>query len=143
MLPKDVVVHAVQPQINHDDRASVTRRDDATFASLATKHHGLFYDVGGTGAKDLPQAVLELVRPTRIEHFAIDEGALGEAEVDPIADPDPEVVDHPGPAFVAKIVEVASGRPPLAARGGQWSGLRRDERPAAAGDCRRGWPGRP
>src|SRR5262249_50792417 len=72
MLPKDVVVHAVQPQRPPDAAASGRRADDAPYASLATKHHGLFYDVGGTEAKDLPQAVLELVRPTRIEHFAID-----------------------------------------------------------------------
>ena len=73
-LPKDVVVHVVTPSLDRDDRAELARRDSAALAPLATNHHGIFADLHGLPArsiKDLAPAVLELVRPTRVERVAL------------------------------------------------------------------------
>lgn len=73
-LSPETVVHVIVPQLDSDDRPSLTRRDDADFAHLATKHHGIYANLGGFPAKtikDLAPTVLELVRPTRIEDAAI------------------------------------------------------------------------
>lgn len=73
-LSPDTVVHVVVPKLDGDDRPTLSRRDDAAFAQLATTHHGIYADLGGFPAstvKDLAPTVLELVRPTRIERAAI------------------------------------------------------------------------
>lgn len=73
-LSPETIVHVIVPRLDSDDRPTLTRRDDATFASLATKHHGIFADLGGFPAKtvkELAPTVLELVRPTRIENAAV------------------------------------------------------------------------
>jgi subtilisin-like proprotein convertase family protein len=73
-LGKDVVVHVVVPALDGDDRPSLTRHDDAAFAPLATHHHGIYVTIGGVPArtiKELAPTVLELVRPTRLEHAAV------------------------------------------------------------------------
>lgn len=73
-LSPETVVHVIVPKLDSDDRANLTRRDDADFAHLATKHHGIYADLGGFPAKtikELAPTVLELVRPTRIEDAAV------------------------------------------------------------------------
>jgi hypothetical protein len=73
-LSPETVVHVIVPRIDSDDRPSLERRDDADFAPLATKHHGIYADLVGFPAKtikELAPTVLELVRPTRIENAAI------------------------------------------------------------------------
>lgn len=73
-LSPETIVHVIVPRLDSDDRANLTRRDDAAFAHLATNHHGIYADLGGFPAKtikDLAPTVLELVRPTRIEDAAI------------------------------------------------------------------------
>jgi subtilisin-like proprotein convertase family protein len=67
-LPRDVVVHLVLPHLDADDRVLLARNDTHHLASLATRHHGIFADITGLPAKkDLAGAVLELVRPTRLD----------------------------------------------------------------------------
>lgn len=73
-LSPETVVHVIVPQLDRDDRPSLTRRDDADFAHLATKHHGIYANLGGfpvKSIKDLAPTVLELVRPTRIEDATV------------------------------------------------------------------------
>jgi hypothetical protein len=73
-LPADAVVHVIVPERDGDDRATLTRRDDAALAPLATRHHGIYVALGGLGSvplKELAPTVLELVRPTRIEHVRV------------------------------------------------------------------------
>jgi subtilisin-like proprotein convertase family protein len=74
-LSPATVVHVVVPQLDHDDRATLQRVDADKLAPLATKHHGIFVELGGLPAhtiKDLAPAVVELVRPTRIDNLAVD-----------------------------------------------------------------------
>jgi len=69
-LPSDVIVHVVVPDVDHDDRATLTRDDGHPLAGLATSHHGILARLRGFplhNAKDLALLALELVRPTRIE----------------------------------------------------------------------------
>ena len=73
-LSPDTVVHVVVPKLDNDDRPNLARRDDASFAALATSHHGIYVDLGGfpvKTVKDLAPTVLELVRPTRIEQASV------------------------------------------------------------------------
>jgi subtilisin-like proprotein convertase family protein len=73
-LSPETVVHVIVPKLDGDDRVSLTRNDEANFASLATKHHGIFADLAGfpvKTVKELAPTVLELVRPTRIENAAV------------------------------------------------------------------------
>ncbi len=73
-LAPETAVHVIVPQLDNDDRPSLTRNDEATFAQLATKHHGIYAALGGfpvKTVKDLAPTVLELVRPTRIENAAV------------------------------------------------------------------------
>ncbi|HWU91255.1 MAG TPA: hypothetical protein VN253_28505, partial [Kofleriaceae bacterium] len=53
-------------------RPSLARDDAAPLSLLATAHHGIFARVDGlpSRAPDLAPVVLELVRPTRIDHLA-------------------------------------------------------------------------
>jgi subtilisin-like proprotein convertase family protein len=108
-LPADTVVHVIVPGVDNDDRPHLQRRDDATFAALATKHHGIFADLGGfpvKTVKDLAPTVLELVRPTRIEDakvtgFDLDSPFLHEGDgvrlmIDTAEQPAPERVTLTG-----------------------------------------------
>ncbi len=73
-LPGDAVVHVVVPGASGTDRPSLVRRDDAAFAPLATRHHGIYVDIDGlpaTTLKALIPVALELVRPTRIEKVVV------------------------------------------------------------------------
>ena len=73
-LPADAIVHVVVPRVDGDDRMALQRDDGATFAPLATRHHGIYVDLLGaptTAAKALEPLALELVRPTRIERLAV------------------------------------------------------------------------
>jgi subtilisin-like proprotein convertase family protein len=72
-LSAETVVHVIVPQIDHDDRPALERHDDAAFAPLATRHHGIYVHVQGFPAetiKALVPTALELVRPTRIEFLS-------------------------------------------------------------------------
>jgi subtilisin-like proprotein convertase family protein len=83
-LSTDTVVHVVVPRLDGDDRPSLERHDDAAFAGLATRHHGIYVDVQGLPAKTLKELApiaLELVRPTRIEKLAITGGFTVERDV--------------------------------------------------------------
>lgn len=73
-LPPDAIVHVVAPTVDGDDRPSIVRADQHALAPLATAHHGIFAELHGLPAKtikDLAPAVLELVRPTRVDGFAV------------------------------------------------------------------------
>jgi hypothetical protein len=81
-LPPAAVVHVVVPSTDPTGAApagaapalpSLTRDDSAPLAALAAAHHGILARIAGVPAKapDLEPVVLELVRPTRIEHLAI------------------------------------------------------------------------
>jgi subtilisin-like proprotein convertase family protein len=72
-MPADVIVHVVHPVLDHDDELKLTRDDADALAPLATRHHGVLMTVTGLPAGDKPlrPAVLELVRPTRIEHLQV------------------------------------------------------------------------
>jgi len=72
-LSAETVVHVIVPQLDNDDRPALERKDDAPFAPLATRHHGIYVHVQGFPAKTIKSLVptaLELVRPTRIEFLA-------------------------------------------------------------------------
>lgn len=75
-LSAETVVHVVVPGLGEDDRVQLARRDTAPLAPLATRHHGIYVDLEGLPAspKALAPAVLELVRPTRIEGLAVTGG---------------------------------------------------------------------
>ena len=69
-LSAETVVHVIVPQIDNDDRSALARHDNAPYAPLATRHHGIYVHVSGFPAKTIKALVptaLELVRPTRIE----------------------------------------------------------------------------
>jgi subtilisin-like proprotein convertase family protein len=73
-LSPDTVVHVVVPSLDGDDDVVMTRRDNAPLAPLATRHHGIYVALEGlatTSLKQLTPAVLELVRPTRIENVTV------------------------------------------------------------------------
>jgi subtilisin-like proprotein convertase family protein len=73
-LPADVVVHVVHPILDHDDKLDLVRDDKDRLAPLATHHHGIFGELHGLPAPSvakLAPAVLELVRPTRIDQLAV------------------------------------------------------------------------
>jgi len=73
-MPADAIVHVVHPILDDDDQISLRRDDGDPLAPLATKHHGIFSELRGLPAKKsqaLASTVLELVRPTRIDHLTI------------------------------------------------------------------------
>jgi len=73
-MPADAIVHVVHPILDDDDQVSLTRIDTDPLAPLATKHHGIFSELRGLPMKKaqaLASTVLELVRPTRIDHLTI------------------------------------------------------------------------
>lgn len=81
-LAPAAVVHVVIPDASSavTARASLARDDTAALAPLATRHHGILARVAGLPAQpaELAPVVLELVRPTRIDHLA----ATGNVTVD-------------------------------------------------------------
>lgn len=85
-LPGDAVVHVVVPGTSASDRPTLARRDDAPFAPLATRHHGIYVDLSASETlKALIPVALELVRPTRIEKvvvpgFKLDDDVLREGD---------------------------------------------------------------
>ncbi|HSR99407.1 MAG TPA: proprotein convertase P-domain-containing protein [Kofleriaceae bacterium] len=73
-LSSATVVHLVAPTVDNDDRLTLVPATDDRFAALATRHHGIHVELHGAlsaPAKALASVVLELVRPTRIDHLAI------------------------------------------------------------------------
>ena len=83
-MPADVVVHVVHPILDHDDKLALVRSDTDPLAPLATRHHGIFTELRGLPApstKELRPAVLELVRPTRIDQLAVTGVAVAQTEL--------------------------------------------------------------
>lgn len=73
-LPRDAIVHVVAPTADGDERPSLLRADQHALSPLATAHHGIFAELHGLPVKtikDLAKEVLELVRPTRVDGFAV------------------------------------------------------------------------
>jgi hypothetical protein len=72
-LSPDTVVHVVVPTVDGDDRVTMTPADDDRFDALATHHHGIHVALRGVPAagKALAPVVLELVRPTKIDHLTV------------------------------------------------------------------------
>ena len=73
-LAPAAVVHVVVPDADPaiTARTSLSRDDTAPLAPLATGHHGILARVAGLPGNptELSPVVLELVRPTRIDHLA-------------------------------------------------------------------------
>jgi hypothetical protein len=69
-LDASAIVHVVSPSAHGEP--SLVRDDAARFAPLAARHHGIYAVVSGISAKrsGLSDALLELVRPTRIHNVA-------------------------------------------------------------------------
>jgi subtilisin-like proprotein convertase family protein len=75
-LPASAVVHVVAPKLDDGEDAAVTlvRDDTDSLAKIAAAHRGIYASLGGLPAKtDKPviDAALGLVRPIRVDHFAI------------------------------------------------------------------------
>jgi hypothetical protein len=86
-LPADTIVHVVERAAERGERALRTSRDDDTpWARVASTWGGIFARVSGSVA-DAPQAtraVLELVRPVRLDGFTVDApGLKGDLEPEP------------------------------------------------------------
>lgn len=61
-----------------DGAVSLTRDDEHPLSPLANKSGGVLYRLDGLGPepnKDAPEALLQLVRPTRIDHFTVNLGS--------------------------------------------------------------------
>ncbi|HEV8320218.1 MAG TPA: proprotein convertase P-domain-containing protein [Myxococcota bacterium] len=74
-LPAGTVVHAAIPRLDEADEPTTERDDAHALAPVARAHGGILVHVGGLPAKEgkrLAAAVLELVRPIRIDHFRIE-----------------------------------------------------------------------
>jgi len=72
--PAGTIVHVVIPTVDHSDEVALTRDDDGDLAPLAAAHHGIFGRITGFPVrtdKPLTDAALGLVRPIRIDHFAV------------------------------------------------------------------------
>lgn len=71
--PAGAVVHVVDASAGGSEVA-LTRDDAHDLAPMALRHHGIAAEVVGLGSGDkrLAERVLGLVRPVRIDHFAID-----------------------------------------------------------------------
>jgi subtilisin-like proprotein convertase family protein len=72
-IPGAAVVHVVETDPRGGGDPTLARDDEHALAQIALAHHGIFAALtGGTDlGKELPQLVLQLVRPMRIDHFAI------------------------------------------------------------------------
>jgi len=82
-IPRDIVVHVIRPHLDDDDRVMLERDDHDPLATIATSHHGIYTRLTGMPTaldklapteKLLTPAILELVRPTRIEKLAVGGG---------------------------------------------------------------------
>jgi subtilisin-like proprotein convertase family protein len=72
-ISPDTVVHVVIPEPS-DDRVALAPAEDERYAALATRHHGIHLQLRGASpeaAKALAPVVLELVRPTKIDHLRV------------------------------------------------------------------------
>ena len=72
--PADTIVHIVVPALDGSDEITLVRDDGGSLAALASDHHGILARVTGVDPrrhKALADAALGLVRPIRIDHFAI------------------------------------------------------------------------
>jgi len=70
--------------IDNDDVVTLEREDGNPLAALASSHHGIFATIHGLPVKvekTLAPIVLELVRPTRIEHVAVTGGFALDSDV--------------------------------------------------------------
>ena len=77
------IVHVVVPSIDKAAKPTLARDDSATLAPLASTHHGIFARLSVAPARhdDLAVAVLELVRPIRIDQIAVTGGLSVEDEL--------------------------------------------------------------
>ena len=83
-LAATTIVHVVRPNLDNDDVVTLDRDDANPLAALASSHHGIFAMIRGLPAKvekTLAPIVLELVRPTRIEHVAVSGGFTLDSDV--------------------------------------------------------------
>jgi subtilisin-like proprotein convertase family protein len=72
--PSGTIVHVVVPGLADSGEQTLRRDDAAPLAALAAAHHGILGRVDGLPAKTqkaLADAVLGLVRPIRIDRFAV------------------------------------------------------------------------
>ncbi|MEO7736278.1 MAG: VIT domain-containing protein [Kofleriaceae bacterium] len=72
-ISPETVIHVVIPEPS-DDRVALAPADNERYAQLATRHHGVHLQLRGASpeaAKALAPVVLELVRPTKIDHLTI------------------------------------------------------------------------
>jgi subtilisin-like proprotein convertase family protein len=72
--PAGTIVHVVVPALADSGEQTLRRDDAAPLAALAAAHHGILGRVDGLPAKTkkaLADAVLGLVRPIRIDRFAV------------------------------------------------------------------------
>ena len=76
-LPGGVTTHLVRPRPNHDVSLSEARRDDHPLAPVMHHHGGIVLQIDGrlgdpdTPVKPLDAISLGLVRPIRVDHFAV------------------------------------------------------------------------
>lgn len=72
-IAPDVIVHVVHGRLDPADPPTLTRATHAVLAALATRHHGIYAELGGLPAdpKALVPVALELVRPTRIDQLVV------------------------------------------------------------------------
>ena len=72
-IPAGTVVHVVDASPRGGGELALERDDDHALAELALTHHGIAAVLSGGSdlGKELPKLVLGLVRPVRIDHFAI------------------------------------------------------------------------
>lgn len=72
-LSPDTVVHVVVPTVDGEAEVTLTPADDDRFDGLATRHHGIHVALHGIPAtgKALAPVVLDLVRPTKIDHLTV------------------------------------------------------------------------
>jgi hypothetical protein len=72
-LPAAAIVHVVDASPRSGGDLALERSDDHLLAPIALAHHGIAAELVGASAptKELPRVVLGLVRPIRIDHFAI------------------------------------------------------------------------
>ena len=76
-LDPTTIVHLVIPSVDDGEGTRLVRDDESTLAPIATRHHGIyarlhgFAPLHGTNhGAEFTRAVLELVRPLRIQHLA-------------------------------------------------------------------------
>ncbi len=110
-MPADAIVHVVHPILDDDDQLSLTRDDTDPLAPLATKHHGIFSELRGLPARKaqaLASTVLELVRPTRIDHLTITGLKVDDTQLAEGAGIRVMILDHTAPEKVTLAGELWS-----------------------------------